>query len=73
VNFIQKIAMIGALGESFLPDAFFTGALNKVSDFEIVFEFEIFLWHCVPGFFFTDSKVLISNLYFAINSNKKQV
>jgi hypothetical protein len=42
VNFIQKIAMIGTLGEGFLPDTFFAGALNQVSDFEIVFEFEIF-------------------------------
>ena len=34
--------MIGALGESFLQNAFFAGALNKVSDFEIVFKFKIF-------------------------------
>ena len=38
--------MIGALGESFLQNAFFAGALNKVSDFEIVFKFKIFFWHC---------------------------
>jgi len=46
VNFIQKIAMIGALGEGFLPDAFFTRALNQVSDFEIIFEFKFFFGHC---------------------------
>ena len=40
MNFIQKIAMIGALGEGFFQDAFLAGALNKVSDFEIVFEFD---------------------------------
>jgi len=45
VNFIQKITMIGALGESFLQNAFFAGALNEVSDFEIVFKFKIFFWH----------------------------
>jgi len=38
--------MIGALREGFFQDAFFAGALNKVSDFEIVFEFKIFFGHC---------------------------
>jgi hypothetical protein len=42
--------MIGTLGEGFFQDAFFAGALNKVSDFEIVFEFEIFFGH--GSFFF---------------------
>jgi len=37
--------MIGALGESFLQNAFFAGALNEVSDFEIVFKFKFFFWH----------------------------
>jgi len=37
--------MIGAFGEGFLPDAFFAGALNQVSDFEIVFKFKIFFCH----------------------------
>jgi len=70
VNFIQKIAMIGALGESFLPDAFFTRALNKVSDFEIVFKFKIFFWHCVPGFIFLPQ---IDGSYFKlIFCNKQQ-
>jgi hypothetical protein len=46
VNFIQKIAMVGTLGEGFLLDAFFAGTLNKVSDFEIIFEFKIFFGHC---------------------------
>jgi hypothetical protein len=44
--------MIGALGEGFLLNAFFAGALNQVSDFEIVFEFEFFFWHCILGFIF---------------------
>ena len=38
--------MVGTLGEGFLPDAFFAGTLDKVSDFEIVFEFKIFFGHC---------------------------
>ena len=38
--------MIGTLREGFFQDAFFTGTLNKVSDFEIVFEFEFFFGHC---------------------------
>ena len=45
MNFIQKIAVVGTLGEGFLQDAFFAGTLDKVSDFEIVFEFKIFFWH----------------------------
>jgi len=44
--------MIGALGEGFLLDTFFAGALNQVSNFEIVFEFEFFFWHCILGFIF---------------------
>ena len=38
--------MVGALGEGFFLDAFFAGTLDKVSDFEIVFEFKIFFGHC---------------------------
>jgi len=45
VNFIQKIAMVGTLGKGFFQNAFFTGALDKVPDFEIVFEFKIFFFH----------------------------
>ena len=45
MNFIQKITMIGTLREGFFQDAFFAWALDQVSDFEIVFEFEIFFCH----------------------------
>jgi hypothetical protein len=38
--------MVGTLGEGFLPNAFFAGTFDKVSDFEIVFEFKIFFGHC---------------------------
>jgi hypothetical protein len=44
--------MIGTLREGFFQDAFFAGALNKVSDFEIVFEFKIFFCHWIPGIIF---------------------
>ena len=64
--------MIGALGESFLPDAFFARALNKVSDFEIVFEFEIFFWHCVPGFIvFTTDRWFVFQIYILQYPTKK--
>ena len=46
MNLIQKIAMVGTLWEAFLSDAFFTGTLDEIPDFEIVFEFEIFFGHC---------------------------
>ena len=37
--------MIGALGESFLQNAFFAGALYEISDFKIVFVFKNFFCH----------------------------
>jgi len=46
MDFFQKIAMVGTLWEGFLPDTFFAGALNKITDFEIVFKFKIFFCHC---------------------------
>jgi hypothetical protein len=66
--------MIGALGEGFFQDAFLAGALNKVSDFEIVFEFEIFFGHKILRFMFCHRQmVLILQLCFAINNKKNQV
>jgi hypothetical protein len=44
--------MIGTLREGFFQDAFFAWAFDQVSDFEIVFEFEFFFWHCILGFIF---------------------
>jgi hypothetical protein len=37
--------VVGAFGKRIVQDAFFAGALDKVSDFEIVFEFKIFFGH----------------------------
>ena len=42
----EDCTVVGTFGERFLPDAFFAGTLDKVSDFEIVFEFKIFFGHC---------------------------
>jgi len=52
VYFIQQITMIGTLRQGFFQDAFFAGTLNKVSDFEIVFEFKILFWHFISGCIF---------------------
>jgi len=37
--------MLGTFGEVFLLETFFAGTLDKVSDFEIVFEIIFFFGH----------------------------
>jgi hypothetical protein len=51
VNPIQQIAMFGTFGEVFLLEAFFAGTLNKVSNFEIIFEVIFFFGHGWRPFF----------------------
>ncbi len=46
MDFIQKVAMGGTLREVFFPNAFLAGALNEVTDIEIVFEFKCLFGHC---------------------------
>jgi hypothetical protein len=45
VDFIQYLALIGTLWESLLVDAFFAGAFDQITDFEIVFKFKRFFCH----------------------------
>jgi len=42
VDFIQHLALIGALGKGLLVDAFFAGAFYQIANFEIVFKFKYF-------------------------------
>ena len=43
--------MLGTFGEVFLPEAFFAGALYKVSNFEIIFKIIFFIGHGWHPFF----------------------
>ena len=47
MDFIQYFTVIGTLWESLLVNAFFAGAFDQITDFEIVFKFKRFFCHCI--------------------------
>jgi hypothetical protein len=49
MDFIQKVAVIGALWEYLFLNAILAGAFHEVADFEIISVFELFFCHQFPG------------------------
>ena len=71
MNLIQQIAMLGTFREVFLLEAFFAGTLNKISDFEIIFEIIFFIghgWHpFFAGIFFNHEIPKPCEIYIGLN------